>query len=253
MSRRFLRRSLAVGASGVAAGVIAAAPAYAATTPSSATPTVKVATVAANSISANSELLNGTVNDNGRSVQWTFEYGTSTKYGRATPVHTLRAKSGNQTVSMLVSHLRPKSKYHFRLVVIAGNGSGATRISGKDMMFKSGGTGVFSLGARIPTLTSVAGRLGVPLACNSSIACRGKFSIGTRTRVARTKKLTTIVCVAGRSFLIRAHKTFMVRAKLLKGCAALLKKKKRIRAKITSYPRSGQHALIRMITLVYRP
>lgn len=246
---RFLRWSSALASAGLLAGLAAAAPAQAATPPAAAMPTVRTGT--AHSVTATSEMLTGTINDHGKTDQWQFEYGRTVKYGSGTSVHTLRAGTSTQVVSVLVKHLKPHTLYHFRLVAIAGSGAGATRVPGKDAAFRSGGTGFLRLKAT--TLTARGGRLSVPLTCDSTITCRGKFSIGTRVRAARTHKLTTVVCVPGASFSIKAHQTHTVSAKLLRGCASVLKAKKRVKAKFTSYPRSGQHALIRTVTLVYKP
>lgn len=245
---RFLRWSSALVSASLLAGLIAAVPAQAA---APAKPAVTVTTAMASPVTATTEMLTGSVNDHGRTVDWQFEYGKTMKYGSGTAVHKLPASTRTQTVSMLVKHLKPHTLYHFRLVAIAGNGSGAMRVPGKDAAFRSGGTGLFLLRAR--TLTAFRGRLAVPLTCDSTIACRGKFSVGTRARAAKTKKLTTVVCVAGASYKIKAHKTLMVHARLLRGCASLLRHKRRIRAKVTSYPRTSQHALVKTITVVNKP
>ena len=46
----------------------------------------------ASSITSTSATLNGTVNPNGRSTTWYFEYGTSTSYGTKTPAKSAGAE-----------------------------------------------------------------------------------------------------------------------------------------------------------------
>jgi hypothetical protein len=247
---RFVRALGALGSSAVLAGVVASAPASAAT-PTTAKPTVIVTTGKATSISGTAEMLTGTIDNRGRAVQWQFQYGRSTTYGSGTPVKGLVAKTGAQTVSVLIDHLKANTAYHYRLVAITGSHSGTSKVFGMDATFRSGGTGLLLLNAN--TLTAKGGRIIVPLTCDSTLDCRGKFSIGTRARAAKTKKLATIVCVSGASLSIKAHQTERVNAKLLAGCAALLKSKKKIAAKVTSYPRTGQKALIKTVTVLYKP
>jgi hypothetical protein len=90
-----------------------------------------VATTAASSIAATSARLNGTVNPNGQSTSWYFEYGSSTAYGLKTPSHS--AGSGTKAVgeSASVGSLLAGTTYHFRLV--ATNGSGTSY--GTDVSF----------------------------------------------------------------------------------------------------------------------
>lgn len=234
---RLRRRAVAMASSGLLAGVIAAAPAHAATT---VTPKVTAGT--ATSMSATSEMLTGTIDNGGKTVLYVFEYGATMKYGTATPPHKLIGKAGAQTVTAVIKHLKPHSNYHWTVVAIAGSGQSLHRFSGKDMMFQTGATGTLMLGAR--RLTVLGGRLGTPLTCNSTLDCKGKFSVGTRTRDLKTKKLITAVCVSGQSFSIKAHKSMMIRARVLRGCLTLLKHNRTIKVKVTSYPRTGQKALI---------
>jgi hypothetical protein len=247
---RILRAVGALGSSALLAGVVASAPANAAT-PTTAKPTVTVTTGKATSISGTEEMLTGTIDNKGKAVQWQFQYGRSTTYGSGTPAKGLVAKTGAQTVSVLIKHLKANTTYHYRLVAITGSTSGTSKVLGMDATFRTGGTGLLLLNAK--TLTAAGNRVIVPLTCDSTLACKGKFSIGTRARAAKTKKLVTIVCVSGASLSIKAHQTEKISAKLRPGCVALLKSKKKIAAKVTSYPRTGQKALIKSVTVLYKP
>lgn len=74
----------------------------------------------------------GTVNPNGQSTSWHFEYGTSTSYGKKTATKGAGAGTANVQVSGALTGLSPGTTYHYRLV--ATNGAGTAR----------GGDGVFT-------------------------------------------------------------------------------------------------------------
>jgi hypothetical protein len=75
--------------------------------------------------------LNGSVNPNGLSTTWYFEYGTDTSYGSFTPTNTLSPTNLHQAVSSSLSSLTPDTVYHFQLV--AANSLGTN--SGGDLTF----------------------------------------------------------------------------------------------------------------------
>ncbi len=74
----------------------------------------------------------GTVNPNGQSTTWHFEYGTSTSYGRKTSSRSAGSGTANVQVSGALTGLAASTTYHYRLV--ATNGGGTTR----------GGDGIFT-------------------------------------------------------------------------------------------------------------
>ena len=74
----------------------------------------------------------GTVNPNGQSTSWYFEYGTSTSYGKKTSSKSAGSGGANVQVSGVLTGLSPSTTYHYRLV--AANGGGTTR----------GGDGIFT-------------------------------------------------------------------------------------------------------------
>ena len=236
-----------IATSSLLGGLIAAAPSEGA---GSAITTVRVVTGTAIPYTTTEELLTGTINDGGQPVQYQFQYGPTTAYGKGTAVLPLPASSGNQSVAVLVTGLKPRTLYHYRLVAIAGQDSGAQQIAGNDATFKSGGTGTLVL--KSTKLNARRGRLKVPLVCNSSLPCRGKFSIGATVKAVGTNSPATVACVSGAAYSIKAHMRKTVSAKLVPGCASLLKSKRKLKAKLTSYPRTGQHALIKKVTLIYK-
>jgi phosphodiesterase/alkaline phosphatase D-like protein len=90
-----------------------------------------VHTGAASNIGAGNATLNGTVDRNGHSTSWYFEYGTSTSYGTRTATTNASSDSGPQPVSVTVSNLAPGTTYHYRLVATSGSRTG----TGSDATF----------------------------------------------------------------------------------------------------------------------
>jgi phosphodiesterase/alkaline phosphatase D-like protein len=88
-------------------------------------------TLAATNIGATSVQLNGSVNPNGVTTIYSFEYGTTTSYGTQTSSITAGAWTTATSVSARLSNLRSSTDYHYRLV--ATNSVGTTQ--GSDMTF----------------------------------------------------------------------------------------------------------------------
>jgi hypothetical protein len=98
-------------------------------------------------VGATSATASGTVNPNGRSTSWYFEYGTTTSYGRRTSSRSAGSGNANVQVSGSLTGLAPGATYHYRLV--ATNGDGTAR--GADGIF----TTPFAPGAVTGSATSV--------------------------------------------------------------------------------------------------
>jgi hypothetical protein len=105
---------------------VLAAPAQAATAP---TPHG----APASNIGPLSATLNGDVNANGHATTIHFEYGTSKKYGHATPRQQVGAGTTPVPVAASVAGLKSSTRYHFRLVAVSSAG---TKRSG-DRTFKT--------------------------------------------------------------------------------------------------------------------
>ena len=86
-------------------------------------PPPAVVTLGASNISTTGAQLNGTVNPNGFSSKYRFEFGTTTGYGTSTD--TIDAGSGMTpaAVNAVLSGLSPGVTYHFRLVASNGGGN----------------------------------------------------------------------------------------------------------------------------------
>jgi hypothetical protein len=92
-----------------------------------------VSTGNATSISTTSATLNGTVNPEGQSTTYYFEYGTTTSYGSQTATASAGAGSVDVKVTTTIESLVPDTTYHYRLV--ASNASGTAL--GGDVSFRT--------------------------------------------------------------------------------------------------------------------
>ena len=91
--------------------------------PPKATPPTAV-TGAASGVGEVSATVSGSVNPNGTSTSYHFDYGTSTAYGSSTPTQSAGNGSSDTAVSASLTGLSPATTYHYRL--IAQNASGTT-------------------------------------------------------------------------------------------------------------------------------
>lgn len=89
----------------------------------SAKPAVRTGAVA--DLTAQSATLLGRVNASGARTAYHFEYGTTTRYGAATPSAVATADAGTVNVTAPLANLAPFTTYHYRLV--ATNRNGTTR------------------------------------------------------------------------------------------------------------------------------
>jgi len=91
-----------------------------------------VVTAPATSLTGSTANLNGTVDPNGQSTSYFFQYGTSTSYGATTPTTSAGSGTAAINVAATVSGLQPSQTYHFRLVAMSGAGT----TDGSDMTLK---------------------------------------------------------------------------------------------------------------------
>jgi DNA-binding beta-propeller fold protein YncE len=211
-----------------------------------------VITGGATHVTATTATLNGVINTGGAATTWQFQYGTSTRYGRGTPLRTIAAGKGTVPVSFEINHLRPGTVIHYRLVATSG-GKAANIVDGMDRSFRTRTTGRLLLDRRVLT---VRGRdVLIPLSCASAISCKGKLSITTRTHIRRSRKIATLLCATTtRFFTIRAHGHVTLSVAVRPACLALIHRDRRHRltAKLTSAPRTGQKAIVETVVLVQR-
>jgi subtilisin family serine protease len=103
-------------------------------------PATAITTIGAN--------LHGTVNANGTSTTFHFEYGTTTEYGNSTPEADAGAGTGQVAVSAPVSFLVPDTTYHFRLVATSSGGT----VAGEDVQFTTAPLGPPVVAHAAPTM-----------------------------------------------------------------------------------------------------
>ena len=120
-----------------------------------------VVTAASTGITATGATLNGSVNPNLSSTNWSFEYGATTNYGSTTPVQTLGSGNISVAIASIISGLACNTPYHFRGV--ANNAGGPA--TGLDATFTTAAcplrpsvvTGLASgISARVATLNRTA-------------------------------------------------------------------------------------------------
>jgi hypothetical protein len=87
----------------------------------------------ATAITPTSATVNGTVNPEGQSTTYYFEYGTSTSYGSQTSMAGAGSGTADVKVSTAIESLTPNTTYHYR--VVASNASGT--MLGADVSFKT--------------------------------------------------------------------------------------------------------------------
>lgn len=136
--------------------LLALAPAAAAATGPSAK------TGAATGVTARTASLAGSVNPNGRSTTFFFQFGTSTKYGYGTQASSAGAGKKAVHVTGTLSGLTPDTTYHYRLVALNSAGSSF----GGDRSFHT---------AAIPTEASIAAAPN-PVAFGGTIVVSGALT-----------------------------------------------------------------------------
>ena len=101
-----------------------------------------VATGPADTIGPTSARLSASVNPNGRTTTWFFEYGTTTSYGSRTASTSAGSGTSALTVYAVPTNLQPGVTYHVR--VVATNSVGTTR--GADVAFTTMGAPLVATG-----------------------------------------------------------------------------------------------------------
>lgn len=143
-------RSGRIFAAVLATGLLVAVPAAVG---ASAAPTV--ITGAAGTLTANGAQLSATVNPNGESTTYAFQYGTTTNYGSTTTTTSAGSGTSAVTVHATVGGLQSGTTYHYR--VVATNTTGSS--PGSDMSFTTSALAPSASTASPSLVTSDTARL----------------------------------------------------------------------------------------------
>jgi hypothetical protein len=143
-----------------------------------------VGTESASASSVSTAALAGTVTPNATDAAVHFEYGTSTGYGSQTAVQHLAGVTASG-ISAHLAGLLPRTTYHYRLVGVSADGTGA----GADQTFTT------------PSVVPTALAVGRPLASGTGVivAVRCRAPLGVNCRA--TAVLTTLEHLLGRGIV----------------------------------------------------
>jgi len=151
-------------------------------------PTVN--TLTPSSINAGSAMLNGSVNPNGGTTAYWFEFGPDTSYGSFTVTNST---SSTGTIGIVVSNLLQGRTYHYQLVATNSAGTGL----GGDISFNTlgvtptqfgSGSGIISGGGSVPfqfSFTNTPGAsFSVLATTNVALPINQWSNLGTATEVS---------------------------------------------------------------------
>jgi hypothetical protein len=93
-----------------------------------------VTTGAASGVGANKATVHGKVNPNRAATSYHVEFGRTTAYGQSSPSTSAGAGGSPVSVSVMLTGLRPRTVYHYRVVASSAGGTAV----GTDRTFKNG-------------------------------------------------------------------------------------------------------------------
>jgi len=128
-----------------------------------------VATQDATGITLTAATLNGTVNPNGLSTSYHFEWGTTPSYGNNTTTQSAGSGTATQPESANISGLNSGTTYHFRISAVNSDGTS----NGNDFTFVPGAASVTTTAASSITMTTATAGGNVTGDGGSSVTARG--------------------------------------------------------------------------------
>ncbi|MEA2212387.1 MAG: hypothetical protein QOF83_2335 [Solirubrobacteraceae bacterium] len=206
-------------------------------------------TLPAQYVTATTALLRGTVETGGQRTLWAFQYGRSRHYGQTSATRVIPAGRGQVTVSLRVTGLRKRTRYHFQLLTQYGKGTTVYQPIvvnyGSDRTFVTRANGNFGLG---PTTLIVKGRYApVSLYCAGSLPCAGRLTITK----ARPGHPTSVLTLGQRRVTVKGRQTRTLRVKLSDAALAFLKGSgAQTNATLTITPSVGRAILTKRIILM---
>jgi hypothetical protein len=211
-------------------------------------------TAAASAVASTAATANGVIPPSGTQVAYEFQYGTTTSYGQSTVPLVLPANPASENVSARIGGLKPRTTYHYRLV-ISISASQATAsgtllypvaYSGSDATFKTLAPGRLSL-----TSTRLAVRktsATVRLRCASSAGCNGTLTL-SRTIVISGKSSPVNLGTASFSLPAQAGRTVTVPLNNLATTALSTATAHQLPATLTAKTTTLQRGFKRAVTL----
>lgn len=184
-----------------------------------ADPTVQTLPADTTLITDSYALLSGNLNPNGTDVAYRFEWGRTANYGHTTPVTPAGNGKADVPVDISLDTLKPKTTYHYRLVVLNSKGTtfdGAdesfTTTDALGLVFASAKAHVTSKGLAQVKVTSVgppdevaAGRLTLTSRGRAVGSVAYSLPVGAKkTLVVRLSKAGRQALAAGKALKVRA-------------------------------------------------
>ncbi len=199
----------------------------------------------ATGVTGTSAELNGVVNTTDPAPQWFFQYGGTRTYGHVTAIRS--TGPGLTVVSAKVTGLKPRTAYHFRLVV---KQSMAPTADGHDGFFKTA-TSYGHATVRSHRLKIRRGTAAIPFQCAgvAGSVCTGQVTLKTHARIG--KHLAVIGCGRARLAMTAVHRR-AVSVKLSPRCGSLLHRAPhgQVRATLTAVFSTHQRRLQTLVTLL---
>jgi hypothetical protein len=222
----------------------------------------------ASSVTDHSAVLSGSVNPNGASTSYRFEYGPTTAYGSSTPAVGAGSGTGAVTAGTTLSGLSPAATYHYRLVATSVGGTS----TGADQTFTTGtppappssspsspsspaptppssstaaptaptGTSPFAGVKLVSSRLSFGGRsITLKLSCPAETVgrCQGRSKLSAKRRTGSGARRS--VTLGRASFSITAGRQARVRVSLSRAGRRLLGRVRRLRGEDTIAARDG--------------
>jgi PKD repeat protein len=161
------------------------------------TPAPGAVTGGATAVGAGAATVLGAVQANGAPTRYLVEFGPSTAYGYSSAAFSAGAGTASLPVRVTLSGLRPRTRYHYRLVAISAGGTAV----GADRTFTTaralGPPPRLRFAIRSPAAlrAALAGRLEVRFRC--SRACVARFTVSVAApRIARLTPVTVTLARA---------------------------------------------------------
>jgi hypothetical protein len=196
--------------------------------------------------------MTGVIAPGGNAVTYVFQYGTTTKYGKSTPLVTLPASSTTEFVASSVTGLSAGTTYHYRLAVVIGAVAPtapyyyALSFTGLDRTFTTVKAGNVTLGST--SLKVKHGSTTIKLKCASVLKCNGKLTLTKSVRIGNRFHNETL---GSKSFSIKAGKSTTLKVKLsrLTGVLLLFASHHKIGATLTAKVTTGPAGFKKGVTL----